>query len=358
MARERKISFPMVANYNSVVKYFVEHGLNAAFIMPPKLTRRTVEIGAKNSPDYVCAPFKTLLGNMVDALEAGADTLVMTMGLCRLGYYAELQEQILKDLGYDFEMINLAAYSTGKNRDYFKAVRRLNPRVSLGRLALTFAECLKRVEHIDEIEEEYYRNCGFERHPGQYKKVYDRFLLNMELARNVRDIEAGYLKAKREFQAILLDKPEQPLRVGVIGEYFTVMDEFSNLYLEQKLADMGVEVHRWMNLTHRNIHYQGQKNLGVQISEYCRYEMGPTSTANIWCAKNYAVHGFDGIIHLKSAGCTPEIDIMPVLQNISRDYKIPVLYLTYDSQTSDTGLMTRVEAFYDMISMRKQVVQI
>ena len=47
---------------------------------------------------------------------------------------------------------------------------------------------------------------------------------------------------------------------------------------------------------------------------------------------------------------------MTILQNISADYKIPVLYLTYDSQTSDTGLETRVEAFYDMISMRKKVV--
>lgn len=111
-----------------------------------------------------------------------------------------------------------------------------------------------------------------------------------------------------------------------------------------------------MNITNRNLHYKGQKNLGVQIAEYCQYEMGPTSTANIWCAKNYAVNGFDGIVHVKSAGCTPEIDVMPILQNISADYKIPVLYLTYDSQTSDTGLETRVEAFYDMISMRKKVV--
>ena len=69
------------------------------------------------------------------------------------------------------------------------------------------------------------------------------------------------------------------LRVGIVGEYFTIMDPFSNLDLEQKLADMGVEVHRWMNITNRNLHYKGQKNLGVQIAEYCQYEMGPTSTA-------------------------------------------------------------------------------
>ena len=46
---------------------------------------------------------------------------------------------------------------------------------------------------------------------------------------------------------------------------------------------------------------------------------------------------------------------MPVLQNISSDYKIPLLCLTYDSQTSDVGLMTRLEAFYDMIDAKKRV---
>lgn len=44
---------------------------------------------------------------------------------------------------------------------------------------------------------------------------------------------------------------------------------------------------------------------------------------------------------------------MPVLQRLGRDYHIPVLFLTFDTQTSDAGLDTRLEAFYDMISMRK-----
>lgn len=69
--------------------------------------------------------------------------------------------------------------------------------------------------------------------------------------------------------------------------------------------------------------------------------------------KQYIEEGYDGVIHLKSAGCTPEIDVMPVLQKMSRDYGVPILYLSYDSQTSDTGLDTRLEAFYDMIAMRK-----
>ena len=45
---------------------------------------------------------------------------------------------------------------------------------------------------------------------------------------------------------------------------------------------------------------------------------------------------------------------MPVLQRISEDFRVPTLFLTYDTQTSDTGLDTRLEAFYDMLSMKKE----
>ncbi|MDO5540920.1 MAG: hypothetical protein Q4F83_12780 [Eubacteriales bacterium] len=351
----KHVAFPRFSHYNLCIKYFVEQALDAEYIMQPPMTNRTMEIGSHYSPDSVCTPFKTSLGSMVDALEAGADTLVMTLGFCRLGYYGELQEKILRELGYEFDFVNLSEYSTGNPKDYLKALRKIAPKASMAKMTRVGVETLKMLSCLDEIEAEYYKNCGFELHHGDFKQVWNQFLAEMETAENLHEIEAAFKTVKKEFSAIPVNKPEHPLRVGVIGEYYTAVDAFSNLNLEQKLADMGVEVHRWMNVTNRNLHYHG-KNLSVEIKDYCKYEMGPTSTANIWCAKYYASHGFDGIIHAKSAGCTPEIDIMPVLQNISSDYKIPTLYLSYDSQTSDTGLDTRLEAFYDMIQMRKKAV--
>ncbi|MCD8104525.1 MAG: hypothetical protein LUF35_05885 [Lachnospiraceae bacterium] len=353
---QKKIAFPIAARYNYALKYFVEVGLKQQYIMQPRMTKKTLDIGSLYSPDTVCTPFKTTLGSMIEALECGADTLLMLFGYCRLGYYGELQEQILRDLGYQFDFINMAEYTTGRNRDYLKAVRRMNPKLHVARATVAGMEMLKMVEYIDEVQAEYYKNCGFEMTKGAYKKALNQFWTDMDKAASRSDIEAGHQKVKSAFDEIPLKKQE-PLRVGVIGEYFTAQDDFSNLELEQKLADMGVEVHRWMNISHRNLHYSGEKNMNVRIRDLCRYEMGPTSTANIWCARDYAERGFDGIIHVKSAGCTPEIDIMPVLQNIGADYKIPILYLTYDSQTSDTGLMTRLEAFYDMLSMRKKVIR-
>ncbi|MCH5304480.1 MAG: hypothetical protein J1E41_06420 [Ruminococcus sp.] len=353
----RKVAFPRYANYNAPIRYLLENGLGVRCILPPRLTHRTMEIGAKYSPDFVCTPFKILLGNMIETLEEGADTLVMVYGICKLGYYGELQEQILHDLGYDFDFINLSEYDTGKVKDLFKAAKYVNPKVKYRKVFKTLLEAIKMTEYIDSITSEYYLNCGFETKRGTYKKAYENFISNMYSANSRDEIERAYKKVRHAFEQIPISKPSHPLRVGVVGEFYTAMDQFSNFDVEQKLAEMGVEIHRWMNVSNMFLHYPGEKNLNVRVKEFTTYQMGPTSTANIRSTKEYAEQGFDGVIHIKSANCTPEIDVMPVLQNISSDYKMPILYLTYDAQTSDVGLVTRLEAFYDMISMRKKVVK-
>lgn len=355
--KKRSVSFPRYAEYSCAFKYIVEQALGCRYVMPPALTKRTMELGTKYSPDFVCTPFKTILGSMIESLEAGADTLLMTHGLCRLGYYGELLEQILRDLGYQFDFINLSDYDMSKKKEYIRILRRFDPKVNYARFLVQFMEGLRMVEYVDEVTGEYYKNCGFDATDGQYKRAYQDFLTAMYTAQNRGDVEAGYRAVKRSLQSIPLDKPRRPLRVGIVGEFYTAMDAFSNLEVEQKLADMGVEIHRWMNVTNQFLRYgSGQKNLRVKIQDLSVYDMGPTSTANIWYARECAERGYDGLIHIKSAACTPEIDVMPVLQNIGADYKLPVLYLTYDAQTSDVGLMTRLEAFYDMIDMRKKVL--
>lgn len=352
----RKVAFPRYAEYNCAFRYIFEEAMDVRCIQPPAITRRTMELGAKHSPEFVCTPFKITLGSMIEALEAGADTLLMVHGLCRLGYYGELQEQILHDLGYRFDFINLSEYDMGKKKEYIKIVKRINPKVHLAKFAAKFMEGIRMVEYLDEVTAEYYRSCGFDATGGQYKAAYRRFLTALYTACTRADIEDAYRAVRQSFQTIPINKPLRPLRVGIVGEFYTVMDAFSNLELEDKLSGMGVELYRWMNVTHQFFQYGAQKNMGVKIRDLCTYEMGPTATANIWYAKECAERGFDGLIHVKSAGCTPEIDVMPVLQTISGTYKVPVLYLTYDSQTSDVGLMTRLEAFYDMIEMRKKVL--
>ena len=66
-------------------------------------------MGITHSPEFACLPLKINIGNFIEALENGADTIVMAGGIgpCRFGYYGEVQREILKDLGFNFEMIIL-----------------------------------------------------------------------------------------------------------------------------------------------------------------------------------------------------------------------------------------------------------
>lgn len=352
----RKIAFPRINHYGYAIKYIVEQGLGAQYVLLPPATKETTELGSRYSPDYACAPFKHTLGSLIEAMEAGADTLVETGGLCRLDYYGSLQKEILKELGFKGEFINLAEYMGGRKINWLKLAKKLSPKLKPAKFTAGAYEGIKMAEFMDEIEELYYRKAGYEAVKGSHKKVYRQFLLKMQVAESWQEIRDGYQIAKQAMDELELVMPQNLIRIGIVGEYFTIMDEHSNQFLQEKLVRLGASVHRFMNVT--NCHFRAKERvIRPKIREYVSNNMGATTTWTINSALDYAKRGFDGIIHVKSFGCTPEMDAIPILQNISRDYHIPVLYLSYDVQESDTGLDTRLEAFYDMLERKKKVLR-
>lgn len=349
-----RVAFLRYSYYDIAFKYFVEQVLNAAYVPLPEPTRRTIELGSRNSSDYVCAPFKHILGDYIEALELGADVLVQFTGPCRLGYYGELQESILRDMGYDFKMLNFATLSGKPLTSYIEACKRkVNPTLSVPHGVRSMLAVFSILEHLDEANDFYLAHAGFEEERGSFDRTLSAYHADLRAAANERDIARAHKLGMAALRALPLRTPPSPLRVGIVGEYFTAVDPRSNLGLERKLLNLGIEVHRLLNMTHRNLHYH-EKNLRASISDYVHYDMGPTSSMTIAAALKYAQEGFDGVIHVKSSGCTPEVDCIPVLQRVGRDTGMPLLYVTYDSQTSDTGLDTRLEAFYDMLAMKKE----
>ena len=348
----KRVAWPRYAYYDVAFQFFTEHVLNAEFVSLPEPTRKTIEVGASNSSDFVCAPFKHIMGDYIEALRAGADVIAQFTGPCRLGYYGELQESILRDMGFDFEMLNFSEAAGDGIKGYVNLCKKVNPNMSVPVAAKNMLATLKMVEHLDAYDDYYLANAGFEVERGAFERDRAQFFDDMRACTCGADVEQAFRAGMARVRAIPLDKPDDPVRIGLVGEYFTAVDAPSNLYLEKKLFAMHVELARELGITNRNIHYN-EPNLRRAIPEYARFDMGPTSTMTIEAAKHYAEEGFDGIVHMKSTGCTPEIDTMPVLQRLSRDLHIPILFLSYDSQTSDAGLDTRLEAFYDMVAMRK-----
>ena len=82
------ISFPHLGDYYIPVSIFLKRTTNLKVVPAPPITKKTIELGTKYSPDSVCLPFKYNLGNFIESLENGANILFTAGGGCRYRYYA------------------------------------------------------------------------------------------------------------------------------------------------------------------------------------------------------------------------------------------------------------------------------
>lgn len=353
MRREPVISYPHMGSYAAVFHPLFRHLYpDAEILTPPPITQKTVELGARYSPDFVCAPFKYNLGNYIEALEQGANLLFQTGMGCRYGYYGELQEQILRDLGYRFRFVCLSRNRLRPHR-VLEILRETGCALPLPKILEAVHIALKGVRMIDRCEYWMRENIGFETVPGACEGLRRDLLERIRAADSQRELRGIAGRCKSSAARIRLDRPRSPLRVGVVGELYTLMEPFSNFYLEKQLAGEGIAVSRAMGVWFLLLGRDDRRSLG-QSGGYLRHTVGANGVDSVSQSLSYARQGYDGVLHMKSFGCIPELNAAPALQRLSREQKIPILHLSFDSHTSETGIRTRLEAFSDMLHMRKE----
>jgi predicted nucleotide-binding protein (sugar kinase/HSP70/actin superfamily) len=351
----RICSFPHMGNYAWVFQDIAEL-IDCDVMVAPPTTKRTLEIGAKHSPEFVCIPFKYNLGNFIEAIEKGADVIVQAGGGCRFGYYAEVQEAIIHDLGYPTDFIQL---STGCDiGSIVRFLRRHNRKVGPAEVKRVVALTWQKLIVLDSIEDEIRKRIGFEAEKGAHDRFLAKFLRDLSAARDlaaVAEVEAG---AREALSAIAIDKPEHPLRVGVVGELYVLMEPFANMDVERYLGERGVEVHRFCTVTGIiDRASSGSKKTNAMLGttgDYLKFDPGAEGLDSVYHTLRLMNEGFDGMVHVKPFGCMPEVTAMSALQRISREKLYPILFMSYDVQTSSTGVLTRLEAFCDMLVMRRK----
>ena len=120
------ISFPKLGDYNIPLNFLFKHTTNCKIINSPEITKKTIELGSKYSPSDACLPFKYTLGNFIESLDMGANVLIQAGGGCRYRYYGEVQEQILKDLGYNFDLYQLSNSDKRSIKEIYELFKKLN----------------------------------------------------------------------------------------------------------------------------------------------------------------------------------------------------------------------------------------
>jgi predicted nucleotide-binding protein (sugar kinase/HSP70/actin superfamily) len=348
------VSFPHLGDYGVAFEPVGE--LFGEVVAAPPMTRRTIELGAAHSPEAACLPFKITLGNLIEALENGADVLVQAGGGCRLGLYGEVQEAILRELGYEFSFLSLSNHSTSLPR-LMREFRRIEPRNSRRTVARALDTAWARIEALDRVQDLYLRRQGHAEDPSAVDRAHGRFLRELDEAWDRGAIEAAATRCEAEIGRLSMPGRDDVLRVGVVGEVYVAIEPFANHRLERELTLRGVEVHRPVTVSHVLEAVWGGREYVRRLLDsaapYLSYDVGIDGTKSVAHANRFLREGFDGVVHVKPFGCMPEVSAMPALQRLSRENEFPVLCLSFDVHGSETGTLTRIEAFCDMLRMRR-----
>lgn len=245
---------------------------------------------------------KVTLGQEIWNLEHGATTLIMwdTTGLCRFKHYHTLQKQVLQSLGYSFKM---HTFTTETFMPQLAEITGQPMLVIMAKLGGIFPQ-------MAALERQFY----------------------------------GFKESRR-------------LKVGIIGEFYTIAENDINFDAVRKLQKMGVNVDVSVKLTDivREMLSidRGKEEEKAEARELLPEEIGGHGFHSIFNTIWYAKNGFDGVIHLMPLSCMPESTVESLVDHLAQKYDIPLYRFPIDESAFEVGFDTRLETFISMLKRRK-----
>jgi predicted nucleotide-binding protein (sugar kinase/HSP70/actin superfamily) len=334
--------------------------LDVDFVIPPVSNQRTLTLGVRHSPEGLCLPFKLTLGNLIEAAEMGADTLMMPAGygICRLGYYAKTQEQILRDLGYNAEIVSVGV-SERKLLGILEAIKRLSNNAPWPKIISAFRFGLAKLNALDRIERIVHKIRPVEQIKGMANKLYATAVKAVDQADDYDTLRRVETDCTDRLNQVPRNDQTRPLIVGITGEFYVVLEPFSNIDVENELGRLGVEVRRttfvsgWtkFSLFLNPLGMNEKKRIHKAAMPYLKRDIGGDGWESVG-EKVLHAREYDGLVHLAPFTCMPEI----IAQNIMPSTKesIPVLTILCDEQMAKPGMLTRLEAFVDLLERKRR----
>jgi len=339
--------------------------LNVEVVVPPINSKRTLQLGTRLSPESACLPLKLNLGNYIEAVNEGADTIVITGGIgpCRFGYYGEMERQILRDAGYAYDVVTLEPpdgsllglagrirYLAGSKNSWVKILKAL-------RFSYLKSVALDRIEDLIHAARPRLPDLrGTEKLYEDAKLRLAQTMTEIGVKDTVRWVQESISERQEGLNSS--ERYKKPLRIGIIGEIYTILDTYSSGGVEEELGRLGVEVDRSIYLSGwvGNHVFQGLAPGYRSIKSYPGYAkpflphfVGGHGQETVGAAVKFAREGFDGIIQIFPLSCMPEIVAASVLPKVQEAYKVPIMTLIVDEHTGQAGMKTRLEAFVDLL---------
>ena len=361
--KDRRLAWPRMGNI-SLSMEVIAKTLGAKPVIPPANTNEALEIGVKNSIEGICLPYKLNLANYIMALEKGANTLIMFQapGSCRFGNYTKMAQKTLQKMGYHFDMVVFDMYQS-KIKQAIEALwhvtRCINPYLYYKAFSMGFNKAFA----VDTAERLMFYTRPREINKGDAEACYKKWFKIIGDTNTVSGCKKLKKQIIEDFGKIPIDKDKIVPKVYLLGEFFILLDPYTNQDIEKTLGELGIEVERqiffsdWLeHVLKPSIFYRKESHRERCVrfaKDYMKRAIGGECIETVGDTVFAAKNGIDGIIHVMPFACMPEIVAQNILPKVSKKEEIPVLELVFDEQTGKTGNITRIEAFVDLVKRKK-----
>lgn len=196
---------------------------------------------------------------------------------------------------------------------------------------------------------------------GDSSQTYKKCIEMITGAETYSDLKQIEREAELLYAAIE-KRDYDPIKIGIVGEIYVLMEPSSNLEIEEMLGELGVYVERSMFLSEYTIsnavmdlfHMAGERDAKKMAAPYFKEMCGGHGRESVGNSVLFAKRGFDGIIQLSPFTCIPEIVAKSILPKVCKEHGIGFLTISLDEQTGKEGLRTRLEAFTDLLIAKRK----
>lgn len=297
--------------------------LGAQVVVSGETTKTTLDLGVRVAVDETCLPVKLFLGHLQELKEKNVDCLFVprVVSVEHKRYlcpkFLGLPEMVRHSLPDLPELIDIEINVHKRYRETRRNIARLAARFSKRPFAA--ARALRAAQAAQ---------AAFEASLRQGYAPID--LLSPPPA------GTGKMEAKK-------------IRIGVIGHAYNVNDPFISMKMIERLRSLGAEVVTPEMLRPQDI-CLGASSFNKDIFwTFGKEQMGAARHL-------LANRSIDGLVLVASFGCGPDSLTCEMVERLyKRESDVPVLLLTLDEHTGEAGIVTRLEAFTDMLQWRKVV---
>lgn len=138
------------------------------------------------------------------------------------------------------------------------------------------------------------------------------------------------------------------INLAILGYPYLIYDSFVNVGLFEKLGRMGIKP--W------TVEMVPLNRLEAQ-AKYLPKSLFWHFSNRTMRAAFYYLHEqrVDGIVHVTAFGCGPDAMVDKLMELEAKNSgRMPFLTLSLDEQTGEAGIYTRIEAFVDMLRLRRK----